>query len=207
MSEILPGLFHFESEEVAPRPPTFVAVRSGGNYVFGNGHGLSDDQLTTIGELGEVKAVLIGDRHHGKVPSPIAARFDVPLCCSQEEAKVMKRNKVNIDEVVPFERHDYANDLEVIPTPGHTPGALSYLWRSGRNRILFVGDTIVPVDDEWKVWVSARNSQTMRDTMTMLADTTFNYLVCGSFAAPEKLVKMTSPVKARMHADVEAALK
>lgn len=204
---ILPNLYVFESHEDAPHPPLFVAVRKTGNFIFGNGHGLLDEQLAAIAELGPVDAVFVGDRHHGKVYSPAARYFDAPLCCSQEEAKVMKRKKVVVDKILPFERHQYADDLEVIPTPGHTAGALSYLWQSGTNRVLFIGDTIVPVDGSWKVWVSAKNSETMRTTMTSLSELRFNYLACGSFAASEKLVRMTADEQSKMQADVAAALK
>ena len=39
-------------------------------------------------------------------------------------------------------RHTLDDDFEVIPTPGHTPGATAYLWDSGDHRFLFTGDTI-----------------------------------------------------------------
>lgn len=40
------------------------------------------------------------------------------------------------------------DDLEVIPTPGHTPGATSYLWEHGDHRFLFTGDSIGIEDGE-----------------------------------------------------------
>ena len=46
-------------------------------------------------------------------------------------------------------RHALDEDLEVIPTPGHTPGATAYLWDSGEHRFLFTGDTIYLSDGEW----------------------------------------------------------
>ena len=46
-------------------------------------------------------------------------------------------------------RHFFDDDLEVIPTPGHTSGATAYLWDSGEQRYLFTGDTIYLRDDEW----------------------------------------------------------
>jgi hypothetical protein len=46
-------------------------------------------------------------------------------------------------------RHLLDADFEVIPTPGHTPGATAYLWDSGRHRVLFTGDTIYLRDGEW----------------------------------------------------------
>jgi hypothetical protein len=46
-------------------------------------------------------------------------------------------------------RHALDEDLEVIPTPGHTPGATAYLWDTGERRLLFTGDTIYLSDGEW----------------------------------------------------------
>ena len=46
-------------------------------------------------------------------------------------------------------RHMLDEDFEVIPTPGHTPGATAYLWDSGEHRVLFTGDTIYLDDGEW----------------------------------------------------------
>jgi len=46
-------------------------------------------------------------------------------------------------------RHMLDEDFEVIPTPGHTPGATAYLWDSGAHRVLFTGDTIYVRDGEW----------------------------------------------------------
>ena len=46
-------------------------------------------------------------------------------------------------------RHTLDDDFEVIPTPGHTPGATAYLWDSGEHRFLFTGDTIYLDEGEW----------------------------------------------------------
>lgn len=45
------------------------------------------------------------------------------------------------------------DDLEVIPTPGHTPGTTSYLWDNGSHRFLFTGDFIWLDHGEWKAVV------------------------------------------------------
>jgi hypothetical protein len=46
-------------------------------------------------------------------------------------------------------RHTLDEDFEVIPIPGHTPGATAYLWETGEHRLLFTGDTIMLRDGEW----------------------------------------------------------
>ena len=46
-------------------------------------------------------------------------------------------------------RHFLDDDFEVIPAPGHTPGATAYLWDTGEHRLLFTGDTLFLRDGEW----------------------------------------------------------
>jgi hypothetical protein len=46
-------------------------------------------------------------------------------------------------------RHELDDDFEVIPTPGHTPGATAFLWNGEGHRFLFTGDTIYLSDGEW----------------------------------------------------------
>jgi glyoxylase-like metal-dependent hydrolase (beta-lactamase superfamily II) len=46
-------------------------------------------------------------------------------------------------------QHMLDDDFEVIPTPGHTPGATAFLWDTGRHRLLFTGDTISLDDGRW----------------------------------------------------------
>ena len=47
------------------------------------------------------------------------------------------------------ERTVIDGDFELIPTPGHTPGATAFLWDSGEWRYLFTGDTIYLHEGEW----------------------------------------------------------
>jgi glyoxylase-like metal-dependent hydrolase (beta-lactamase superfamily II) len=46
-------------------------------------------------------------------------------------------------------RHTLDGDLEIIPTPGHTPGATAFLWDAGGHRALFTGDTLFLDGGEW----------------------------------------------------------
>ncbi len=208
MKESIPNLFTLQSGDTSkPIAPSFLAIRPSGNLIFGNGNGASE-YFPAIKKLGTVKGVYIGDRHQGKIPSAAAKYFKAPLCCSNEEAKVIKKKSVTIDEIVPFNQHKLYDDLEAIPTPGHTAGALSYLWHCGKNKVLFIGDTIVYVDGEWKIWVSKKNAPIMMDTMEMLNGLNFNYIAVGSFAVTgEPLIKLTKKAKNDMIQSVMLSLK
>ncbi len=40
-------------------------------------------------------------------------------------------------------RYTDANGIEIIPTPGHSPGSVCYLVPGAEGRYLFTGDTLV----------------------------------------------------------------
>lgn len=207
MKETIPNLYTIvPSDDSKLVPPTFLAIRPEGNLLFGNGQSASE-YYPEMEKLGPIVGVYIGDRHHAKTVSAAAKHFNAPLCCSQEEAKAAKRKSVTIDSIIAFEQHKLFSDLEVIPTPGHTAGALSYLWHSGKNKILFVGDTIVPVDGEWRIWVSKKNAPLMIKTMEMLKELEFNYIAIGSFAVTgDPIIKLNKESKNEMIQSVISTL-
>lgn len=207
MKETIPHLYTiFPSDNTKPVAPTFLAIRPEGNLLFGNGVGVSE-YYKKIEKLGPIIGVYIGDRHQGKTYSAAAKYFNAPLCCSKEEAKVVKKKSVTIDKIVAFEQHKLYSDLEVIPTPGHTAGALSYLWHSGKNKILFIGDTIVRVDGEWKIWVSKKNAPTMIKTMEILKELDYSYIAVGSFAVTgDPIIKLNKKTKSEMIQSVISTL-
>jgi hypothetical protein len=73
--------------------------------------------------------------------------FDAPLFVHEHDREATERS-APVAHVFQ-KRHMLGDDFEVIPTPGHTPGATAYLWDSGEHRFLFTGDTIYLDDGEW----------------------------------------------------------
>jgi hydroxyacylglutathione hydrolase len=141
--------------------------------------------------LGKITHVLLGDRHHASAyTAQLAQHFDVPIGASQIEASVLKG--VTICAIVPFRRTQILPALEAIPTPGHTPGALSYLWTREGRRFLFVGDTIVPVDGE---------------SMRLLATLDPDVILSNSFAAtPTAWIEVSPPAGAQLFAGLDRRL-
>ena len=74
-------------------------------------------------------------------------------------------------------RHMLDEDFEVIPTPGHTPGATAYLWDSGEQRVLFTGDTIYLDDGEWVAAVlSSSDREAYLRSLELIGDLDFDVL-------------------------------
>ena len=75
-------------------------------------------------------------------------------------------------------RHTLDGDLEVIPTPGHTPGATAYLWDNGQHRFLFTGDTIYLRDGEWVAAVlDSSDRVAYLDSLELIRGLDFDVLV------------------------------
>ena len=75
-------------------------------------------------------------------------------------------------------RHTLGDDLEVIPTPGHTPGATAYLWDSGEHRMLFAGDSLYLRGEEWVAAVLASSDRAAYvESLALLRELDFDVLV------------------------------
>jgi len=75
-------------------------------------------------------------------------------------------------------RHTLDDDFEVIPTPGHTPGATAYLWDDGERRHLFTGDSIYLSDGEWIAAVlDSSDRAAYLESLELIRDLEFDVLV------------------------------
>lgn len=208
MREVLPNLFLLRDEQtVAPTPFTFLAIRREGNILFGTKADMSAYR-PMIEAKGGVSMILLGDRHHvGPSLAAHALTFGTPLTCSDVEAVPLRKAGYEIGLPLRLERQMLAADIEAIPTPGHTPGAFSYLWQANGDRILFIGDTLVPVDGHWQYWVSKAGREKMVASMRALGDVDFNVIVTNSFACTgNPVVKVKSSERRRILDTVVKAL-
>ncbi len=165
LQEIFPSLFWLRSPERAPATPfTYVLRRPSGNLLLGTKQNLSSF-ADALQSLGGIKSILLGDRHHALPHSAAFARkCGTVLTASDIEAKALRQAGVDVGQTLPHARAQFADDLEVIPTPGHTRGALSYLWTNGKKRYLFIGRRKAPGSstshgriavrccERWKCW-------------------------------------------------------
>jgi len=125
----------------------YVLERPEGNLAL-YGAAALEPELDAVRALGGITGQYLNHAHEA---SPAAARvrdaLGAPLHVHEADAAEV-REHAPVDET--FEaRHAVGGDLEVIPTPGHTPGATSYLWSADGRRVLFTGDTVFVRDGEW----------------------------------------------------------
>lgn len=75
-------------------------------------------------------------------------------------------------------REKIGDDLEIIPTPGHTPGTSTFLWNNGEHRFLFPGDSIWVQDSQWKaVLLGDSDRSAYLDSLSRLVSVDFDFLV------------------------------
>ena len=206
ITEIYPSLYLLRDALPAAQSQFVYLLRhDAGLVLFGTKADLSA-HYADLRALGKITHILLGDRHHATAyTGQLAKHLEVPLFASQKEASALKG--VTVDSIVPFRRSQILPGLEAIPTPGHTPGALTYLWTHAGRRFLFVGDTIVPVDGEWQYWVSKANQSVMRESMRLLAVLDADVILSNSFAAtPTAWIELSPTTRAELFATLDQRL-
>ncbi len=145
----------WESRVATPYPglTTHAYLWTGGpdgNVLF---YGTTDDaDFDELEELGGVAHQYLSHRDEaGPMLARIAERFGARLHAPVRELVEIGQH-AHVD--VPLaSRHVDANGIEVIPTPGHTPGSTCYLVPGVNGQsYLFTGDTIMLGDDG--TWVA-----------------------------------------------------
>lgn len=209
IQEIYPSLFLVRSAPAKEKTPyTYFVRRAGGNILFAT----KDDIAPFVDELqrlGGVERIFLGDRHHAlPQTAALAKRFGAELCASQIEAKALIASGIAVGRTLSYERTKFAADLEIIPTPGHTPGAFSYLWSNGGRKFLFIGDTLVPVEGTWQYWVPKSRRDQMLRTVQALAALEFHVILSNSFAAtPTAWIEVDPTYRKKMFGELIQGLE
>ncbi|MDP9188355.1 MAG: MBL fold metallo-hydrolase [Actinomycetota bacterium] len=121
----------------------FLLQRDQGNLLVYSATGLGSE-ASAIAQLGGVSRHYLNHRHEAGFAS---AWVNAPLFVHEDERESVER-AYHVRGAF-SRRHTLDRDFEVIPTPGHTPGATAYLWDGGEQRMLFTGDTIYLNEGEW----------------------------------------------------------
>ena len=94
------------------------------------------------------------------------------------------------------------DDLEIIPTPGHTPGATAYLWDNGAQRLLFTGDTISLRDGEWVAAVlDSSDREAYVESLELIRQLDYDVLVPWVATADGPYYALTDKADARRRVD------
>lgn len=175
---------------------SFLLERPAGNVIVYNSPGLSAaaDELR---DLGEMTRLMINHGHEAMYGPP---GIEAPVF-------VHERDRQAIGSKLPIagtftEHHTIGDDLEVIPTPGHTPGATAFLWDSGSHRFLFTGDTLWRRDGSWEaVLLDSGERNAYLESLALMRELDFDVLVPWGAIKDQPYIDVVSLAEARQRID------
>jgi hypothetical protein len=147
MESATKGLYASAPEQLPFAPSldirAFLLRRDHGNVLVYSVTQL-EREAAAIEDLGGISRHYLNHRHEAIFAS---SWVSAPLFVHERDRRSVG-NRYHVRGAF-SKRHTLDEDFEVIPTPGHTPGATAYLWDGGEHRMLFTGDTIYLNDGEW----------------------------------------------------------
>jgi hydroxyacylglutathione hydrolase len=142
MRQIQPDLWETESYSPFPGLKThaYLLKREDGNVLFYNpGHSSEVRQLAELG--GVARQYLSHEDELGEAMNEIAELYGSILIGHQAEAE--KFSEVRAPDKTFSQRETHLENIDVIPTPGHSPGSTCFLVHSPTGKkYLFTGDTL-----------------------------------------------------------------
>jgi glyoxylase-like metal-dependent hydrolase (beta-lactamase superfamily II) len=199
MDTQVPGLFASAPERLPFAPAldirAFLLRRpERGNLLVYSTTGLVAD---AIEDLGGVTRRYLNHEHEALFPSQAVA---APLFCHEDERESVAR-AYRVRGTF-SRRHMLDEDLEVIPTPGHTSGATAYLWDSGEHRLLFTGDTIYLDAGEWVAAVLESSDRVAyMQSLELIRELDFDVLVPWAATGGQPYFALTDRADTRRRVD------
>jgi glyoxylase-like metal-dependent hydrolase (beta-lactamase superfamily II) len=185
MIQIRDDLWQTRTDSPLPGLTTHAYLwrRPDGNVLFYSP--ATDADFDTIDGLGGVAAQYLSHLDEaGPNLARIADRFDRRLHAPAAEVDAISKHG-RVDVAVDAVRSLDENDVEVLPTPGHSPGSTCYLVtaRDGA-KYLFTGDTMFPTGDgRWSTFVvpGRGDGVAMRDSLKLLGTVQPDLVISSAF--------------------------
>ncbi len=151
MKQLTADLWETEVEQPVPGLTTraYLLTRKDGNVLFYNTS--HNHEIDHMAQLGGVAYQFLSHKDElGDSLRTIRQRFGVRLGGHVREQAEFAR--VCVPDILFDQRKTYFGNIEVIPTPGHTPGSTCFFVESGsEKRYLFTGDTVyLNKSGEWE---------------------------------------------------------
>jgi len=190
MHTSIPGL-----EATAPQPLPFapslvirsyLVERPGGDLlVYGAG--------VPVG-LGDVTARYLNHWHEAMFAGPLEGVPTLVHELDREQAA----SRMPVDGTF-AEPSTLGDDFEIVPIPGHTPGATAFLWEGA----LFTGDSIYLDGDDWVVALDVAGSDRARflESLELVRELEYDRLVPWAASAGHAGYASTDATDARRRID------
>ncbi len=174
---------------------------SEGNVLFYNTS--HDDEILHMSELAGIKYQYLSHRDEaGESLQRIKKQFDSELCCHiKEEHSIAKYCSVDISFT---ERTNHFSGIDVIPTPGHTEGSISFLYQSPHGlTYLFTGDTLFQSYGQWGTLVfpgAGGSTEALTSSLLIYKELTPNVVISSAFSGNTGFMEVT---KKKWREDIE----
>ena len=140
MQQVLTDLWQTRTDSPFPGLTTHAFLWTGRNALFYSM--ASDADFSAIEKLGGISDQYLSHRDEaGPMLAKIAEAFDSSL--HAPVAELLEIGEHAHVDVPTGGRHVDVNGVEVIPTPGHSPGSTCYLVNGAEGGYLFTGDTLI----------------------------------------------------------------
>ncbi len=173
----------------------YLLIRPTGNLLlYGIGEG-QDEDLDAMEALGGVSVQVLSHRDESSPAlNDVRERFGSRLACSELEISAISTDAVP-DLIVGPNCDDPALDgLEILETPGHTDGSVSFRYQSPHGKsYLFTGDTILPSHGKWVTFVVEQYGGTfesMQQSLLKMRDLDPDVVVPSAFVGDVAEVEM-----------------
>jgi glyoxylase-like metal-dependent hydrolase (beta-lactamase superfamily II) len=179
---------------------SFLCQRDEGNLLIYASSGLEAESVDIASLGGAARHYL----NHGHEAEFVSRAFATSIQVHQHDRGALPTEPAVIETF--FDRHRLDSDFEVIPTPGHTPGATAYLWDTGEHRVLFTGDTIFVRNGEWvPALLNSSDPTSYAASLELIRELDFDVLAPWIATAGEPYFTATDP--ADKHQRINAALQ
>jgi glyoxylase-like metal-dependent hydrolase (beta-lactamase superfamily II) len=198
MERVIPGLFASAPESLpfAPRleARAFLLQRSHGNLLVYCAPTI-EAEAAAIEELGGVSRQYL-NHWHETLLGCVSETIGAPLIVHEDDRE-RAAERCEVGETFST-RAVLDGDFELIPIPGHTPGATAYLWRGA----LFTGDSIYLRDGEWVAAVlDSSDRERYVESLELLREVDFDLLVPWAATGGQPFYAETDKADARRRID------
>jgi glyoxylase-like metal-dependent hydrolase (beta-lactamase superfamily II) len=198
MESVIPGLFASAPEALpfAPRLDVraFLVQRPQGNLLVYSAPTV-EAGAAAIEELGGVSRQYL-NHWHETLLGCVSETIGAPLIVHEDDRE-RAAERCEVGETFSG-RAVLDGDFELIPIPGHTPGATAYLWRGA----LFTGDSVYIRDGEWVAAVlDSSDRERYVESLELLRDVDFDLLVPWAATGGQPFYAATDSADARRRID------
>lgn len=184
MKQVLSDLWETRTDSPFPGLTTHAYLWRPANILFYSP--ATDAQFDELAELGGVNEQYLSHRDEaGPMLTRIAERFGSTLHAPAADLPDISKH-AHVDVPLNGRYVDY-NGVEIIPTPGHSPGSVCYLVSGADGRYLFTGDTLFrnPDGHWWAGYIEGfhqpGDADTIAESLRTLAEVSPEFLISSAF--------------------------